>query len=181
MRFLKYFAIIWVFVSPLAITPFAICQTDRESSVQSAGGKQSASDHRVPEDRVSTELFFRLIERAKTAEIEEKIASLEGALRLEPQLRQSSLPLPQKQLRGWMLNALGIAYQDRIRGSRADNIEAAIKALEAALTIRTRDALPQDWAATQNNLGTAYWERIIGGRAENMETAIKAFEAALTV
>ena len=55
-------------------------------------------------------------------------------------------------------NNLGTAYQDRIRGSRAENLEAAIKAFEAALTVRTREAFPQDWAMTQNNLGIAYRE-----------------------
>ena len=49
------------------------------------------------------------------------------------------------------------------------------------MTVRTREAFPQDWAMTQNNLGNAYWDRIQGSRAENLEAAIKAFEAALTV
>ena len=49
------------------------------------------------------------------------------------------------------------------------------------MTVRTREAFPQDWAMTQNNLGTAYRDRIQGSRAENLEAAIKAFEAALTV
>ena len=35
-------------------------------------------------------------------------------------------------------------------------MEAAIKAYEAALTVCTREAFPQDWAQTQNNLGAAY-------------------------
>ena len=43
-------------------------------------------------------------------------------------------------------NNLGIAYRNRIQGSRAENLEAAIKALEAALTVYTREAFPQDWA-----------------------------------
>ena len=78
-------------------------------------------------------------------------------------------------------NNLGIAYQNRIQGSRAENVEAAIKAYEAALTVYTREAFPQNWAMTQNNLGTAYRLRIRGSRAENIEAAIKAYEAALTV
>ena len=44
----------------------------------------------------------------------------------------------------------------RVQGSRAENLEAAIKALEAALTVRAREALPQEWAQTQTNLGNAY-------------------------
>ena len=49
------------------------------------------------------------------------------------------------------------------------------------MTVRTREAFPQDWAKTQNNLGIAYVDRIQGNRAENLEAAIKAYEAALTV
>lgn len=49
------------------------------------------------------------------------------------------------------------------------------------MTVRTREAFPQDWAATQNNLGNAYAQRIRGNRTENIETGIKAFEAALSV
>ena len=60
-------------------------------------------------------------------------------------------------------------------------MEAAIKAYEAALTVRTREAFPQDWAETQNNLGHRLCDRIKGSRADNMEAAIKAYEAALTV
>ena len=76
---------------------------------------------------------------------------------------------------------LGNAYLYRIRGDRADNLEKAIAAYEAALTVRTREALPREWAATQNNLGNAYADRIRGDRADNLEKAIAAYEAALTV
>ena len=76
---------------------------------------------------------------------------------------------------------LGVAYRKRIKGSRADNIEAAIKAYEAALTVFTRETFPQNWAMTQHNLGSAYNDRIQGSRADNTEAAIKAYEATLTV
>jgi CHAT domain-containing protein/tetratricopeptide (TPR) repeat protein len=76
---------------------------------------------------------------------------------------------------------LGFAYSQRIAGSREENLERAIAACEAALTIRTRDAFPQDWAGTQNNLGIAYSQRIAGSRGENLERAIAAYEAALTI
>src|SRR5262249_37165343 len=62
-----------------------------------------------------------------------------------------------------------------------DNLEKAIAAYEASLGVYTREALPQDWAATQNNLGGAYRDRIRGDRADNLEKAIAAFEKALTV
>ncbi len=78
-------------------------------------------------------------------------------------------------------NNLAAAYSNRIKGDRADNIEQAIAASTAALTVRTREALPQSWAAAQNNLATAYSNRIKGDRADNIEQAIAAFTAALTV
>ena len=36
-------------------------------------------------------------------------------------------------------------------------LNEAVAAYRQALTVRTRDDLPQDWAATQNNLGSALW------------------------
>ncbi|MEH1904832.1 MAG: hypothetical protein V7L04_26390, partial [Nostoc sp.] len=78
-------------------------------------------------------------------------------------------------------NNLGAAYGERIFGERAENIESAIAAFSAALSVYTRSVFPQNWAATQNNLGAAYGERIFGERAENIESAIAAFSAALSV
>jgi CHAT domain-containing protein len=47
--------------------------------------------------------------------------------------------------------------------------------------VRTFDAFPQDWAATQNNLAAAYYNRILGERADNLETAIACYQEALKV
>ncbi|WP_293184290.1 hypothetical protein [Microcoleus sp. PH2017_38_RDM_U_B] len=44
------------------------------------------------------------------------------------------------------------AYQHRIRGEKAENLEGAIAAYLASLEIYTRDAFPEDWARSQNNL-----------------------------
>ncbi|MEG4841024.1 CHAT domain-containing tetratricopeptide repeat protein, partial [Microcoleus sp. B9-D4] len=73
------------------------------------------------------------------------------------------------------------AYQDRIRGGKAENLELAIAAYKASLEVYTREAFPQDWAMTQNNLGNAYQDRIRGGKAENLELAIAAYKASLEV
>jgi CHAT domain-containing protein len=78
-------------------------------------------------------------------------------------------------------NNLAAAYSNRIKGDRADNIENAIAAYTAALTVRTPEALPIDWAATQNNLANAYTKRIKGDRVDNIENAIAASTAALNV
>ena len=78
-------------------------------------------------------------------------------------------------------NNLAIAYRNRIRGEKADNLERAITAYEKALKVLTFDAFPQDWAATQNNLAAAYSDRIRGNKAENLEKAIDAYKEALNV
>jgi tetratricopeptide (TPR) repeat protein len=75
----------------------------------------------------------------------------------------------------------GQCLSKETKGGARRHIERAIKAYEAALTVRTRDAFPQEWAQTQNNLGAAYRKRIRGESADNIEQAIKAYKAALTV
>ena len=78
-------------------------------------------------------------------------------------------------------NNLGIAYIDRIKGEKADNLEAAIACLQEALKVYPPDAFPSEWARTQYNLGDAYSDRIRGEQAENLETAIACYRDALKV
>ena len=66
-------------------------------------------------------------------------------------------------------------------GSRADNHEAAIAAYEAALTVRTKDALPTLWATTMHNMGSAFSNRIRGDKAANIEKAISIYQQVFTV
>jgi hypothetical protein len=86
-----------------------------------------------------------------------------------------------QQVRGALQSALGDSYEQRRMGNRADNLQRAIAAYESALTVRTREALPEDWARTQNNLAIAYGDCMRGDHADNLEKAIAAYEAALTV
>ena len=75
-----------------------------------------------------------------------------------------------------MLEALGERESGTVR------LEEAIAAYRAALDERTRDRVPLDWAATQNNLGTAL--RALGERERGtarLEEAVAAWEACLTV
>ncbi|WP_414516802.1 CHAT domain-containing protein [Nostoc sp. PCC 9305] len=65
--------------------------------------------------------------------------------------------------------------------NKASNIEIAITGYEVVLIVYTKEALPQNWAMTQNNLANAYRERIKGDKANNIEKVIAAFTAALTV
>src|SRR4028119_931534 len=96
--------------------------------------------------------------------------SLEIARNLKDGLREAAA-----------LGRLGNLYQQYRQGDRASNLERAIAFYTAALTVYTRDAFPQDWAATQNNLGVAYLYRIRGDKAENIEMAIGSYTAALSV
>src|SRR5205814_1123853 len=138
-------------------------------------------DPATDDQRLSAELQGLIDRWQKTNDTEEEIAALETALRLEPQIKQWTLERARAALKGTLLNGLVNAYADRIRGDRADNLETAIAPDAAAHPVRTREALPRDWAPTQNNLANAYADRIRGERADNLETAIAAYEAALTV
>ncbi|MBO1348122.1 MAG: tetratricopeptide repeat protein [Hormoscilla sp. GUM202] len=66
-------------------------------------------------------------------------------------------------------------------GDHSRNVEIAIAGNKIALTVYTKEALPQDWARTQHNLGIAYNSRIKGDKAENIEEAIAAYGQALSV
>ncbi|MDX2205057.1 MAG: CHAT domain-containing protein [Hyphomicrobiaceae bacterium] len=76
---------------------------------------------------------------------------------------------------------LAMVHLDRVRGDRAQNIEAAIAALNATAEVMTREAAASYWASISINLSKAYWHRIEGRRADNLERAIEAAEAALAV
>jgi CHAT domain-containing protein len=79
------------------------------------------------------------------------------------------------------MNNLATAYSERIRGTRANNLEKAIEGYKAALKVRTRKDMPVEWAETMNNLANAYLNRIRGTRADNLEKAIAYSQAVLQV
>jgi tetratricopeptide (TPR) repeat protein len=79
------------------------------------------------------------------------------------------------------INNLAAAYNNRIRGERAENLERAIEFYGQALEVHTREDFPVDWATTLNNLANAYSDRIRGERAENLEKAIEFYGQALEV
>jgi CHAT domain-containing protein/predicted LPLAT superfamily acyltransferase len=76
---------------------------------------------------------------------------------------------------------LGLIYRERLRGERAENIEAAIRCLSAALEVNTCQDFPKDWAEIQYNLALAYRNRLQGEQAENLETAIRYYLSALEI
>jgi tetratricopeptide (TPR) repeat protein len=68
----------------------------------------------------------------------------------------------------------------RSAGGRAARREEAVAAYRAALQERTRERVPLNWAATQNNLGAAL--HTLGGRESGpawLEEAVAAYRAAL--
>ena len=64
-------------------------------------------------------------------------------------------------------------------------LNEAVEAYRQALTVYTRDDLPQDWATTQNNLGTTLrdlGERLGGPEGQRrLNEAVEAYRQALTV
>jgi CHAT domain-containing protein/tetratricopeptide (TPR) repeat protein len=108
------------------------------------------------------------------SEMPRKVELCEQALRLVQ--REDNPPL-------WaaLQVTLANALQQNPLGSRADNLEEAIRHYDLALQVYTREAFPEQWATTQNNLASAYSDRIRGERAENLEEAIRHYELALQV
>jgi tetratricopeptide (TPR) repeat protein len=66
--------------------------------------------------------------------------------------------------------------------NKAKYLRLAIAAIEAALTVYTRERFPMQYGTIQNNLGTAYRTLAeVEDKAANCQKAIAAFEVALTV
>ena len=68
-------------------------------------------------------------------------------------------------------NNLGVAYSDRIAGTRRENLETAIYCFTETLKVRTESDFPYEWAETQNNLGNAYRDRVVGNREDITDLA----------
>jgi tetratricopeptide (TPR) repeat protein len=76
---------------------------------------------------------------------------------------------------------LAIAYQKRVRGDRAENIERSIAAHDMSLTFWKRDTHADKWATVHHNLGEVVLLRVKGGRAANIDKAIESLHLALSV
>ena len=75
----------------------------------------------------------------------------------------------------------GAAARRRAVGDKAENMDKAIAAYDAALEVLTRKKHPLHHAGTQTSLGIVYSKRIMGERRENLEKAIACYQAALEV
>ena len=80
-------------------------------------------------------------------------------------------------------NHLGQALRDRVFGDPAANIAAAFACFDRALAVRTRTAVPLNWATTQHNMGAAY--HICHGKnnagAAGVDEAVACYHRALEV
>lgn len=76
---------------------------------------------------------------------------------------------------------LCFAYFMRLAGDRADNLERAISACEAALPVLDRAGQHDAWANTQLVLAGLWHDRMRGDRTDNIKRAIAADRAALEI
>ena len=98
-------------------------------------------------------------------------------------------PRSNREHRSPYLILLGIPLNEAGIRTKGEDIQKFLgessAAFRAALTVRTKEQLPQDWAATQNNLGNALREQgtRTGGEAGTrlLAEAVAAYRAALTV
>jgi len=79
------------------------------------------------------------------------------------------------------INIFSKLIQELRFGSKANNLEIAIRGYKVAAPFLTRNVSPQTWAETQNNMGNAYCNRIYGEQPENLEQALCCYKAALQV
>ena len=78
-------------------------------------------------------------------------------------------------------NNLGLAYRNRLKGNKAENLELAISCWKQVLFIYSQKDFPLEWAGTQNNLGTAYSDRLQGDKTENLELTISCWKQVLLI
>ncbi|MFO1102433.1 MAG: tetratricopeptide repeat protein [Methylocystis sp.] len=140
---------------------------------------------RVPLDWAMTQnnlgnALTRLGEREQgqvefTRRLEEAVAAYRAA---QTERTQERVPLQWAMTQNNLGNAL-TALGERERGQEESiwRLEEAVAAFRAALTERTQESLPLQWATTQNNLGAALM--ILGERESGRDQSIRRLEAAV--
>src|SRR5262249_42869286 len=88
---------------------------------------------------------------------------------------------PDEALQSSIQDSLGTIYRNLAAlEDRENNLQKAIAAYQAALTYRTPERLPLEYAATQNNLGIAYGSlATMRDQTANLHRAIAAYQAGL--
>ncbi len=84
-------------------------------------------------------------------------------------------------MRAALQGALAVAYQQRLDGDRAQQMEAALLACEEALQVYTLAQFPYQYASVQITLGNVYRERVLEAQRDNLERSITCLRAALPV
>jgi tetratricopeptide (TPR) repeat protein len=95
--------------------------------------------------------------------------------------KRTQWQLRQAQKMAGAINIFSNLIQELRFGSRANNLEIAIRGYKVAAPFLTRNVSPRTWAETQNNMGNAYCNRIYGEQPENLEQALCCYKAALQV
>lgn len=106
---------------------------------------------------------------------EDRANNIEYAIRLCEEIVARLNAFPEMQ--ALALSTLANAYNRRIRGDRAQNIESAIAYYKRAIDLQRHE--PR--AKSQHNLAVAYSKRIRGDSLDNLGSAIQAYERALEV
>jgi tetratricopeptide (TPR) repeat protein len=133
-------------------------------------------------DNISRQ-FTALRERQEVFYVEGADQAINLSLEVSIEIAKTSINFARStEQRAVALNDLGSALTTLgERETDTDRLEQAIEAYTAALSERTREQAPLEWATTQNNLGITL--KILGKRqigAEHTERAIKAHRSALT-
>jgi hypothetical protein len=79
------------------------------------------------------------------------------------------------------LHNLADAYQERIHGSREENLEKALHYASQAMEGQDRESVPFDWAMAAANLAQIFEQRLKGSREDNIAAAIVWYRKALQV
>ncbi|MDF0556478.1 CHAT domain-containing protein [Kamptonema sp. UHCC 0994] len=144
-------------------------------------------------DQLRRQAYQNLIDALLTCDREERMSIMQANLELIDEgfaqfLRRDWATQTLAKLQGEEafncainLYGLNLGFSSLRQGSRASNLEVAIACLEIGLTVITREAYSEYWAAFQNSLGATYSNRIRGEKAENLELAIAAYLASLEV
>lgn len=119
----------------------------------------------------------RRIRGSRADNIERAIAGFK--LALEAQERAKLPPARMREFVSSINLSLARAFLERVRGSRSENVEQAIKHCEAALELLSPELMPVKWADAQISLANALLERSEGDRSMNIERAIEHYKPAL--
>lgn len=131
--------------------------------------------------------FYASADTAKVTEALNKLSvfALRGSLNAQNELERIALrerDIPQLKQPDILFDVGGKLRDLADKFGGIKHLLPAVEAYRGALAVRTREAMPADWATTQNNLGNALSSLgEITGDAGRLEEAMAAYRAALEV